>query len=117
MCKALWIAQEYPQNKLCIPIISLVKNRTPFIRPKISCVINYAGPYEVINDDENIFNGKINGRLIDEIGDEEGYEFIASVTYDEKYIVLLPVEESDEAGEVVILKEQEHKGKKDVCQC
>lgn len=113
MCKAIWIAQEYPQNKLCIPIISLVKNRTPFIRPKISFVINYVEPYEVINDDENIFNGNINGWLIDEIGDEGEYEFITSVAYDdEKYIVLLPVEESDEAGEVVILKEQEHKGKK-----
>lgn len=113
MYRALLIAQKYPQNKLCIPINSFIKNRKSFIHPKISSVIDYEEPYEVINDDDNIFFGQNNGCLIDEIGDESEYEFLTSITFDdEKYIVLLPVDESEEAGEVVILKEQELKGER-----
>lgn len=43
--------------------------------------------------------------LNDENGDEAEFEFLDIIAYeDEEYVVLLPVEESDEAGEVVILK-------------
>lgn len=43
--------------------------------------------------------------LNDENGDEAEFEFLDLIVYkDEEYVVLLPVEESDEAGEVVILK-------------
>lgn len=43
--------------------------------------------------------------LYDEEGSEVEFEFLDLVNFeDEEYVVLLPVEESDEAGEVVILK-------------
>lgn len=46
--------------------------------------------------------------LNDENGDEAPFEFLDLIVYDgEEYVVLLPVEESDEAGEVVILKLEE----------
>ncbi len=46
--------------------------------------------------------------LNDENGDEAEFEFLDLIAYeDEEYVVLLPVEESDEAGEVVILKLEE----------
>lgn len=46
--------------------------------------------------------------LNDENEDEVEFEFLDLIAYeDEEYVVLLPVEESDEAGEVVILKLEE----------
>lgn len=43
--------------------------------------------------------------LNDEDGNQVNFEFIDLIEYDaEKYVVLLPVEDSDEPGEVVILK-------------
>lgn len=43
--------------------------------------------------------------LNDENGDEAEFEFLDLIVYEnEEYVVLLPIEESDEAGEVVILK-------------
>lgn len=46
--------------------------------------------------------------LNDENGNEEQFEFLDLVLYeDEEYVVLLPVEEDDAAGEVVILKLEE----------
>ncbi len=43
--------------------------------------------------------------LNDENGDEAEFEFLDLIAYEEEeYVVLLPAEESDEAGEVVILK-------------
>lgn len=46
--------------------------------------------------------------LNDENGDEAQFEFLDWIVYEgEEYVVLLPVEESDEAGEVVILKLEE----------
>ena len=46
--------------------------------------------------------------LNDENGDEVEFEFLDLIAYEnEEYVVLFPVEESDEAGEVVILKLEE----------
>lgn len=43
--------------------------------------------------------------LTDEAGVETDFEFLDLIEYqDEEYVVLLPVEDSDEPGEVVILK-------------
>lgn len=43
--------------------------------------------------------------LNDENGEEAQFEFLDLIAYeDEEYAILLPVEEGDEAGEVVILK-------------
>ena len=43
--------------------------------------------------------------LNDEEGNEAEFEFLDLIEYEgEEYVVLLPVEESDDAGEVVILK-------------
>ena len=43
--------------------------------------------------------------LNDEEGNEAEFEFLDLIEYDgEEYVVLLPVEESEDAGEVVILK-------------
>ena len=43
--------------------------------------------------------------LNDEEGNEVEFEFLDLIEYDgEEYVVLLPVEESEDAGEVVILK-------------
>ena len=52
-------------------------------------------------------NEKIDNIIIlnDEKGDEVEFEFLDLIEYEcDEYVVLLPVEESDEAGEVVILK-------------
>lgn len=46
--------------------------------------------------------------LNDENGDAVEFEFLDLIAYEnEEYVVLIPVEESDEAGEVVILKLEE----------
>lgn len=46
--------------------------------------------------------------LKDEDGSDVEFEFLDLIEYDgTEYVVLLPVEESDEAGEVVILKLEE----------
>ena len=46
--------------------------------------------------------------LNDEDGNDVKFEFLDLIEYDsEQYIVLLPVEETEEAGEVVILKVEE----------
>ena len=43
--------------------------------------------------------------LNDEDGNEVQFEFLDLIEYNnEEYVILLPVEETDEAGEVVILK-------------
>jgi len=43
--------------------------------------------------------------LNDEDGNETEFEFLDLIEYEgEEYVVLLPVEETDDAGEVVILK-------------
>lgn len=43
--------------------------------------------------------------LNDEEGNEAEFEFLDLIEFDgEEYVVLLPVEESEDAGEVVILK-------------
>lgn len=43
--------------------------------------------------------------LNDEEGNEAEFEFLDLIEYEgEEYVVLLPVEESEDAGEVVILK-------------
>ena len=43
--------------------------------------------------------------LNDEEGNEAEFEFLDLIEFEgEEYVVLLPVEESDDAGEVVILK-------------
>ena len=43
--------------------------------------------------------------LNDEEGNESEFEFLDLIEYEgEEYVVLLPVEESEDAGEVVILK-------------
>lgn len=54
---------------------------------------------ENMNELDNIIT------LKDEDGSDVEFEFLDLIEYDgTEYIVLLPVEESDEAGEVVILK-------------
>jgi len=46
--------------------------------------------------------------LNDENGEEVQFEFLDLIEYNsEEYVVLLPVEETEEAGEVVILKVEE----------
>ncbi len=46
--------------------------------------------------------------LNDENGNDAEFEFLDLIVYEEEeYVVLLPVEESDGAGEVVILKLEE----------
>ena len=46
--------------------------------------------------------------LNDENGDAVEFEFLDLIAYEnEEYVVLIPIEESDEAGEVVILKLEE----------
>lgn len=52
--------------------------------------------------DENII------RLTDENGEEIEFEFLDLIEYEgEEYVVLLPNDEDDDAGEVVILKLEE----------
>lgn len=51
------------------------------------------------NETENIIS------LTDEAGVETDFEFLDLISYEhEEFVVLLPVEDSDEPGEVVILK-------------
>lgn len=50
----------------------------------------------------------LNDENDDENGEEAQFEFLDLIAYeDEEYVILLPVEESNEAGEVVILKLEE----------
>ena len=43
--------------------------------------------------------------LNDEMGNDTEFEFLDLIHYEgEEYVILLPVEDSDEAGEVVILR-------------
>ena len=56
---------------------------------------------------EDVNNEELDNIIIlnDEEGNEVEFEFLDLIEYEgEEYVVLLPVEESDEAGEVVILK-------------
>ena len=56
---------------------------------------------------EDINNEELDNIIIlnDEEGNEVEFEFLDLIEYEgEEYVVLLPVEESDDAGEVVILK-------------
>ena len=56
---------------------------------------------------ENTNNEELDNIIIlnDEEGNETEFEFLDLIEFDgEEYVVLLPVEESDDAGEVVILK-------------
>lgn len=56
---------------------------------------------------EDINNEELDNIIIlnDEEGNEVEFEFLDLIEFEgEEYVVLLPVEESDEAGEVVILK-------------
>ena len=58
-----------------------------------------------MNEDTN--NEELDNIIIlnDEEGNEVEFEFLDLIEFDgEEYVVLLPVEESEEAGEVVILK-------------
>ncbi len=64
------------------------------------------------NDDVNQIPNEENGEELDNIivlndenGDEIEFEFLDLIPYEgEEYVVLLPNDEDDEAGEVVILK-------------
>ena len=56
---------------------------------------------------ENINNEELDNIIVlnDEEGNEVEFEFLDLIEYEgEEYVVLLPVEEADDAGEVVILK-------------
>ena len=56
---------------------------------------------------ENLNNEELDNIIVlnDEEGNEVEFEFLDLIEYEgEEYVVLLPVEEADEAGEVVILK-------------
>ena len=58
-----------------------------------------------MNEDTN--NEELDNIIIlnDEEGNEAEFEFLDLIEYEgEEYVVLLPVEETDDAGEVVILK-------------
>ena len=58
-----------------------------------------------MNEDTN--NEELDNIIIlnDEEGNEVEFEFLDLIEYDgEEYVVLLPTEESEDAGEVVILK-------------
>lgn len=62
---------------------------------------------EVENDEEIDESDKTENiiSLTDEAGVETDFEFLDLIEYrDEEYVVFLPVEDSDEPGEVVILK-------------
>ena len=55
-----------------------------------------------VNENEELDNIIV---LNDENGEEVPFEFLDVIEYEgEEYVVLLPVEEADDAGEVVILK-------------
>ena len=56
---------------------------------------------------EDINNEELDNIIVlnDEDGNENEFEFLDLIEYEgEEYVVLLPVEESEDAGEVVILK-------------
>lgn len=56
---------------------------------------------------ENTNNEELDNIIIlnDEEGNEAEFEFLDLIEYEgEEYVVLLPVEETEDAGEVVILK-------------
>ena len=56
---------------------------------------------------EDMNNEELDNIIIlnDEEGNESEFEFLDLIEYEgEEYVVLLPVEETEEAGEVVILK-------------
>ena len=56
---------------------------------------------------EDINNEELDNIIVlnDEEGNEAEFEFLDLIEYEgEEYVVLLPVEEADDAGEVVILK-------------
>ena len=56
---------------------------------------------------EDVNNEELDNIIVlnDEDGNEAEFEFLDLIEYEgEEYVVLLPVEESEEAGEVVILK-------------
>ena len=56
---------------------------------------------------EDINNEELDNIIVlnDEDGNEAEFEFLDLIEFEgEEYVVLLPVEESEEAGEVVILK-------------
>ena len=56
---------------------------------------------------EDINNEELDNIIVlnDEEGNEAEFEFLDLIEYEgEEYVVLLPVEESEDAGEVVILK-------------
>ena len=56
---------------------------------------------------EDINNEELDNIIIlnDEEGNEAEFEFLDLIEFEgEEYVVLLPVEETDDAGEVVILK-------------
>ena len=58
-----------------------------------------------MNEDTN--NEELDNIIVlnDEEGNEAEFEFLDLIEFEgEEYVVLLPVEESDDAGEVVILK-------------
>lgn len=58
-----------------------------------------------MNEEEN--NEELDNIIVlnDEEGKEAEFEFLDLIEFEgEEYVVLLPVEESDDAGEVVILK-------------
>ena len=63
---------------------------------------------DVNNIPENMEEGEELDNIIilnDEEGNEAEFEFLDLIEYEgEEYVVLLPVEEADDAGEVVILK-------------
>lgn len=57
--------------------------------------------------DENENNEELDNIIVlnDEEGNEAEFEFLDLIEFEgEEYVVLLPVEESEDAGEVVILK-------------
>ena len=63
-------------------------------------------PVDPFDDEFDDFDNTI--ILKDENGEEVPFEFLDLIKYDgEEYVVLLPKDESDDAGEVVILKVDE----------
>ena len=59
------------------------------------------------NNDELEMNEELDNLIVlnDEDGKEVEFEFLDLIEYNsEEYVILLPVEETEEAGEVVILK-------------
>lgn len=66
------------------------------------------GNLDILPDTDDLDNLDNTIILNDEKGDEVPFEFLDLIEYDgEEYIILLPKDESDDAGEVVILKVDE----------